>query len=205
MDDFTAYRLFLAIKLHFTQKKYDVFVNRGAIRGLNRETFAKKREAKWFRNISKQFKNPKDFVQACVAQVVYGSINDIYDLDTFNTNYQLWSKNKQRLTYLIKEDLSTIDVPDIISGKPPKILKSTIGGKIHLETAVAINRHFSFITDEFLKKDYLLFADEALKIKKLDRFVKYDTDAIGKILDSINILSVGGGGFNTINMESPSD
>ena len=38
MDGFKAYRYYLAIKLHFTTDKFNVFENRGNVRG-TREAF----------------------------------------------------------------------------------------------------------------------------------------------------------------------
>lgn len=181
MDDYQAYKIYFATKLHFTQKKYDVFQNKGII-GLTREKFDKKNEAKWFRFLSSKFSNSKDFAQFCIAQVVYGSLDDLFDFDLATSNYKEWLKNKQRLTYLIKEEIESNDLDDLLTGLPPKILARTIGRKLHKETAVAINRYRPFISNALLEKSsYLLFADEALRIKKLDKFIKYDESVISKL------------------------
>lgn len=205
MDDFLAYRLYRATKLHFTQKSYDVFITKGAVKGLTREYFETRKEAPWFRSLSKKFDTPKEYCQFCVAQVAYGSLNDIFDLDTAQSNYKEWTKNKQKLTQLIVDELQGVDVDSLITGFPPNIIKKSIAKKIHIETAVAINRHRPFISDAILKKDYLIISEEALKIKKMDKFIKYNTEVISDILGPLNTVSVGGGGLENFNMENPSN
>lgn len=185
MDDFTAYKLYLAIKLHFTQKSYDVFTNRGSVRGLTYEGFKKKREAKWFMGLSRKFSDKKEFVQYLVACSAYGSIADVFDLQTSFAHYATWVKNKQKMTRLILDDLDPIDnLSPLLENVPPKIIEKVIAGKLNIETAVAINRYHPYITDELLDKDYLIFSREALKIKKLDRFVKYNIDEINLVLST---------------------
>lgn len=182
MNDFTCYRIYRAIKLHFTNKKYDVFETNGHIKGLSPEYFESRKEAGWFKALAKKFKNPQEFVQFCVSQVVYGSIDDIFNLDKAYSNFLEWNKNKERSTSLIRGEIEENDIDSLVLGDPPKILRYTISKRIHLETAVAINKYRPFISDKLFKKDYLIFADEAIKIKKLDRFVKYNEDVISQIL-----------------------
>lgn len=184
MDDFTAYKLYLAIKLHFSQKSYDVFQTRGAVRGISYEAFKKKKEAAWFVGLSRKFNNPKEFVQYLVACAAYGSISDVFDYQTSFDNYALWLKNKQRTTRIILDDLDEIeDLSSLINDTPPKILRMLIADRIHVETAVAINRYKNFV-DPLLEQDYLIFSREGLRIKKLDRFVKYNTDEINRVIQS---------------------
>lgn len=183
MDSFTAYRLFQGVKLHFTNKTYDVFVTKGHIKGLNSETVQGKRDYPWFINLSKKFNNVQEYIQYCVAVNVYGSPSDIYDIDKSQDYYKLWLRNKSMLTRLIEEDIEQIDdLIDLITGDPPKILSNVISGKINIETATAINKIKPFISPKILKKDYLCFADIALKIIKLEKFLKYDFSKIESLV-----------------------
>ena len=185
LDDYTAYKLYLAIKLHFGTKNYDVFESRGAVKGLTSDNFRNRKGASWFKTLGKKFSNPQEFVQYLVANAAYGNISDIFDLQTSFDNYSKWIKHKQMMTRLILDDLSQYDnLMPKIQGIPPSILNDTIAGKCHIETAVAINRYHPFIGSEILDTDYLIFTREALRIKKLDRFVKYNTDEINSEIQS---------------------
>jgi len=183
MDDFAAYKLYAAIKLHFTQKSYDVFATRGAVKGLTPDKFRARKESGWFRVLARKFNEPKEFVQFVVACAAYGTTNDVFDLQTSFEHYANWIKNKQKSTRLILDDLDSIDdLTPLITGTPPKIIEWVIAGKLHVETAVAVNRFKPYLSDELFTQDYLIFSREALKIKKLDRFVKYNTDEINLVL-----------------------
>lgn len=185
MDEYAAYKLYAAIKLHFTQKSYDVFATRGAVKGLTPEKFRARKESGWFRVLARKFKEPKEFVQFVVACAAYGSTNDVFDLQTSFEHYAKWIKNKQKSTRLILDDLDLVDnLTPLITGTPPKIIEWVIAGKISIETAVAVNRHTPYLSEELFKEDYLIFSRVALTIKKLDRFVKYNTDEINSVLAS---------------------
>lgn len=185
MDDFTAYRIYMAIKLHFGTKNYDVFASRGAVKGISRDNFSNRKGASWFKTLAKKFKDPQEYVQYLVANAAYGSVTDVFDLQTSFDNYSKWIKHKQMSTRLIKDNLSEYNtLSPKLEGTPPAILNDVISGKCHVETAVAINRYQPFISSEILDKDYLIFTREALRIKKLDRFVKYNTDEINSEIQS---------------------
>lgn len=185
IDGLTAYRLFQGIKFHFTKKSYDVLETKGHFKGLNADTVQLKKDYGWFVSLGKKFKNPQEYIQYCLAVVVYGSPTDIYDLDKSQDYYKLWVKNKSMLTRLIQNDLDAIsNLKDIITGNPPRILHLVLSGKMHIETATAVNKVKPFISDKMFKKDYLCFSDVALKISKLEKFLKYDFSKVESYIDT---------------------
>jgi hypothetical protein len=179
MDGFTAFRLYFSLKLHFSSPSYDVFETRGYTKGISEATFEKRKDSKWFSFLGSKFSDKRDFVQYVVACIAYGEDRDIYDLQTANDHYERWTKNKQMTTQLIVDDLDKVtDLDRLLTGLPPPILNKVIAGKINIETAVAINQVRPFTSDVLFGKENLIFGKVALKIKKLDRFVKYNTEKI---------------------------
>lgn len=185
MDGFTAYKLYFALKLHFSSLKYDVFETRGAVKGLTLDVFRKKKEAKWFNFLATKFKEPKEFVQFVVSCAAYGDITDVFDLQVAFEHYAKWTKHKQMTTRLILDDLDQIeDLEELTVGCPPPILQRVIANRINIETAIAVNAVKPFLSQELFEKDYLIFSREAIKLKKLGRFVKYNKDEINLAIQS---------------------
>jgi hypothetical protein len=185
MDDFTAYKIYRALKLHFSSKTYNVIESRGFVKGITLEKYKSQRFVPWFKFLSKQFSKESEFVQFVVANCAYGDIENIFEYDTALINYETWQKNKKKSTYLITETVESIDhLKDKLTGLPPSILNLVIQDKVNIETAVAINRCNTYIPESLLSKDYHIFSKIALKIKKLDNFVKYDEEKVNNTIKS---------------------
>lgn len=181
MTGYQVYRFYLAIKLHFTNPKYDVFETRGHVKNCTPESFQSKRGRGMFETLAKRLKEPKDVVQYFVANQAYGG--DIFEPSVAEDNFIRWKKHKEMMTYLVREDLEQIDdLRAYLSGDPCKLMKEISGQRINIETAVAINRKLQFADD--WKGNYT-YPDLWLKIKKLDRFVKFNEQIIFEKIDEI--------------------
>lgn len=177
MNGFTAYKLYLAMKLHFTKLEYDVFLNRGYVANCTLESYTKKREKKWFEMLAKKFDNPQEYIQYLVAQCAYDEISCIFDLNVSMENYKKWKKNKEMLTRLILDDLDRVELTSSVTDYVKDIYRHIISGDINIETAVALNRYFHFLGEK-PPEDYFVFDDLALKLKKLDKFIKYKAEVV---------------------------
>ena len=183
MNGYQVYRFYLAIKLHFTNQKYDVFETRGFVKNCTPESFLRKPGKGLFEKLAKRFKEPKDIVQYFVANQAYDG--DIFEPSEAEENFVRWKKHKEMTTYLIREDLEKIeDLFAYLSGDPCKLMKEISGRRINIETAVAINRKLKF-ADGW--KGNFTYPDLWLKIKKLDRFVKFNEQVIFEKIDEIYI------------------
>ena len=81
------------------------------------------------------------------------------------------------------KDLEKIeDLCVYLSGDPCKLMKEISGRRINIETAVAINRKLKF-ADSW--KGNFTYPTLWLKIKKLDRFVKFNEQVIFEKIDEI--------------------
>lgn len=186
MTGLQAYRFYMAVKTHFTSKTFDVFTDKNKFSNITQDVFESKPYNHFFKSLAKKFKEPKELIQFLVASCAYGQINDIFDPIVSTNHFVEWKKNKQKTTRLILDDLYDYPISDRIIGDPPRILKDVITGIIHIETAVAINRFDPYIVDIFLnKKKYLILSEIAFKIKKLDRFVKFDEEVVEQYLQNV--------------------
>ena len=62
MDGYKAYRYYLAIKLHFTTDKFDVFQNRGNVKG-TREAFNARNDRYIFEKLAQKRSDDKEIIQ----------------------------------------------------------------------------------------------------------------------------------------------
>lgn len=181
MEPFEVYRAYMALKLHFTSEKYDITKTKSGVR-CKQETFLKRKDVLLFRKLAKRFTFP-EVVDFFVANFVNGH-NGLFDAESDNV-YRDWKARKERLTYMFKQDISTIMLeaekqnvdPFISEGQHPLVLKLYLGKKITLETLVILDKLFDFvyINDTSLADDFI-WKDLSLLIKKYRVFVKFDKE-----------------------------
>jgi hypothetical protein len=193
MDGFKAYRYYLAIKLHFTSEKFNVFENRGNVKG-SREAFNARNDRYIFEKLARKFNNDRDIIQFFVANFAYGNETAIYAGQEADDNLTEWNKRKQSitknfiddlaslLTYVEINKLPTSSIFDFNFNEYPAALKLFIGGKISIETLVIVNE-LDHIVEHWLDNSSVqhIWGNELLRIKKLTGFVKYDKEKLRKI------------------------
>lgn len=183
MDGFQAYKFYLATKLHFTQKNFDVFESKGNAKNCSLSAFERRKDRKWFELLARKFNTPQEYIQFLVASAAYGSLGNIYDLEKSFETHKEWKKNKEMMTRIIQRDIEdTKSIRDLLSGNPPQLIHLIVAGKIHIETAVALNRKMGFASS-WINEKYFVFQEYPLRIMKLDKFVKYNEVVIGQLID----------------------
>jgi hypothetical protein len=159
VDGFKAYRYYLALKLHFTSDKFNVFENRGNVKG-SREAFEARNDRYIFEKLARKIGNDRDIIQFFVANFAYGNESAIYAGQEADDNLAEWNKRKQSITKIFIDDLAS------------------------LLTYVEINKlPTSSIFEHWLDNPTVhhIWNNEFLRIKKLTGFVKYDKDKLRKI------------------------
>jgi hypothetical protein len=196
MDGFKAYRYYLAIKLHFTKDKFNVFENRGNVKG-TRESFVARNDRYIFEKLANKFSTDKDIIQFFVSNFAYGSGTAIYDGKEADDNYTEWLRRKQSITKIFVDDLATLMTemevgrlsPDSlfisIDGEYPLLLKLFVGGKISIETIRIIDDLHPIVESwKDIPSVKYIWEDELRRITKLTGFVKYDKIKLGKIFET---------------------
>lgn len=185
MDGFKAYKYFMAIKLHFTSERYDVFESNGRVSG-SRAAFERRNDRGLFEKLAKKFDKDQDLIQFLVANFAYGHKNVVYSNDS-DEYYALWVRRKESRTQVFKNDLNTIvnhmernrmkgDALYSVESGMPELLNLFIGGHVTLETMVILQD----FDDYLLKWEPLimLWHDYFLVIRKVKRFVRYDQNRV---------------------------
>lgn len=195
MDGFKAYRYYLAIKLHFTTDKFNVFENRGNVRG-TREAFNLRNDRYIFEKLARRFPEDKEIIQFFVANFAYGNDSAIYAGQEAEENFTKWMKTKQSITKTFIDDLAAIltnietnklkhnAIFDFTDSEYPVALKLFVGGKISIETLRIIDDFYPLLDkwNNNISIKYI-WQDELRRIKKLTGFVKYDKIKVEKIFN----------------------
>ena len=190
MDGFKAYRYYLAIKLHFTTEKFNVFENRGNVKG-TRDTFNARNDRYIFEKLANKYDTDREIIQFFVANFAYNSDTAIYEGKEATDNLLLWNKRKQSITQVFIDDLASIlnyietnktSVFTFENDKYPALMQLYMGKKVTIETLRIIDDIYPFLETWSQQNSVkYMWGSELLRIKKLTGFIKYDKIKIEKI------------------------
>jgi hypothetical protein len=185
----------MAVKLHFTKDDFDVFKNRGNIKG-TREAFNARNDRYAFEKLARKYPVDKDLIQFYVSNFAYGNESAVYASEEADTYLLEWNKRKQSITKVFSDDCNKI-LMDAYKNKHKEssifyltnksyssILKLFLGGQISLET-VRILDDLNPMIDNWKENTsmLLLLENEIRRIEKSKGFVKYDVDKIQKVFN----------------------
>ena len=187
MDEFSVYKMYLALKLHFTTDAYDVIKQRGKVRA-SRQAFAKRTDLFSIKKISKNYTD-EEVANFLVANFVSGDRwGGMFDIEA-GQRYTLWKKKIESLSYAFSQDLdnliqecedSGIDpkaVFTISKGQHPYIIKAYLRKTIGIETLVILEKLTGFINKfDSEINDTIVWPDISRLIKKYKPFLVIDVE-----------------------------
>jgi len=181
----------MAIKLHLTTDRYDVFKSGGKVSG-TRSTFDKRNDRFLFEKLGRKFSQPRELIEYFVSNIAYGNKNVIYSSDS-DDYYDTWIKRKESRTYIFQQQLQYVHNYVIdnhlsyenlfdIHNNVPELLKLYVGGHVHLETMVIVNDIENFLPQ--WKPLVMLWGDQLRILNKIKKFVKYDKNKLQLIYNN---------------------
>ena len=182
MNGFEVYKIYLAIKLHFTSKNqsYDFHTHNGRTPA-RLETFTKRRDRYYFHRLSKSYDN-KSIVNYFLSNFVSNTnlwVGDIIG-KAGDEHYKQWSKKIESLHYYYEKDIDYIiermttkdikfnDLYLSIDGQHPPIIKMFLAKKINFETLIILDDIL-----RFTKKLNKNIKEKVLWPKLFDRMKRY--------------------------------
>lgn len=171
MNAYEAYRIYLSLKVHFTEESYNFF--QGHLK-VNVKTFQKRNDVPQFVRLAKH----KDVIGLIVSNIIVREISG-YDLNTSTADqiYNDWLRRKSAMSYIYSEEIKRLD-PEVTSNFKftlagyPKVIRLYLQRKISLETFVILLYQTNTIKyyDKKLKDD-TLWKELSLKIRKYKPFI----------------------------------
>ena len=181
MTGFEVYKMYLALKLHFTSDTYDYFQYGGNAKA-SQVSFDQRKDKFFFVKLSRKFKDfelREFFVANLTAE------DKVYPATLVREgakNYADYTKRKESLSYHFKEDVATLHdthnrFDDLfkVEGVHPPLLKSFLGGRICLETLTIFNKIFQYVPqfDKHIKEE-IVWKPLRNKVVKYDPFLFVD-------------------------------
>jgi hypothetical protein len=183
MTAFESYKMYVAVKLHFTTDSYDYFKFNGKTK-VSEANFEKRKDRYFFKKLTNRVKDP-DILPYFVANFVAnpdGWIGNMLRNDG-DDNYKNWKKRMESLHYRFSEDVDFLlqqvnefDHLFKVDETHPLLLKFLLGKQISMETFVILNQILDFIP-QFDKSitETIVWKDVRRTVMKYTPFVSVDT------------------------------
>jgi hypothetical protein len=196
MDGYKVWKLYMAVKLHFTTNQFNVFNNRGHVKGA-RDTFYSRNDRFIFEKLARKFPTERDVIQYFVANFAYGNTEVVYEPGEGERNLTTWNKRKESISQVFENDLHTISLHlekeglsekhlyEKSSGDFPELFKLYLGGYVTIEGMVILNSYVNYIARVSPQLN-LLLGEECLRIDKCKGFVKFNAERLLQVYDSFN-------------------
>lgn len=191
MDPFETYKMFVAIKSHFTVKGYDYFKYNGKTKNITVDSFNARHDKHFFKWLSKKIdsQDMQDFLVANIlSERMY--INHLIDEEAHDCFIQ-YRKRHQSLSFNFENDLDKIILHAQIlknafkfnTARYPAIIELYLNRTISLETLCILNHYTKFVNkfDSSLSNDFL-WGPLSQKIKKYTPFITFDHDRLKHVL-----------------------
>jgi len=189
LTGFESYQMYLGIKTHFTNEKYDYFKFNGKTKA-KLESFEKRNDRYFFKKLSLKYNGDelKNFY-------VSNFIKDDFWIGTLaktgETNYIEWKKKIESISYFFEQDvdclLESVDKFDDLFTCPnnqhPVLLKYYLSNKISLETLTVFNVKLSFVKQFDIDiKETVVWPGIKLKIEKYFPFLDINYTKLNFVL-----------------------
>jgi len=197
MNEFDAFNVYLAFKLHFTTDRYDITKTRGAVKTKD-ETFYKRSDQFNFKRLAEEF-SEDELPKFLIANHVDGNRwGGAFIYEEALQVYNIWRGRLQSLTKNLTNDLEEIcseleeeninkfDKCFVVKDEQhPLLLQMYSRGDIKIETMLildAINNYLSY-WDKTLQDDFF-WKEERRKLIKYRPFLDFNVDKYKAIVYS---------------------
>ena len=157
MNSYEAYKLYLAVKLHFSTDNYDFFKHNAKVNS-SFNTFLKRNDRFFFHKLVTKYK-PDELLDYFVANFASNSKTWIGDLVRADgeTTYNKWRKYNESFTYNFRSDIVRIsndasdadvrfdDALRVHSGQHPRLLRLFLSKQISIQTIIIMARNACFL------------------------------------------------------------
>jgi hypothetical protein len=208
MDDFECYKIFIAMKSHFSTKNdaYDYIKYRGKIT-IRQDSYMKRKDRNIFRDLSKKYtrKELEEYFLSvflssnehgtAIARGEFLSSAELLSEET-QDYYKLWKTRNQSLSYLFEDDfrkiidsaidnrLSFNEIFKSLGGDYPLIMQMERRGIISIETLVILDKILDFLEDVKMR-DTIYWPIYKRKCKKYSGFLVINSKSYTKKVKEI--------------------
>jgi T4 gene Gp59 loader of gp41 DNA helicase/T4 gene Gp59 loader of gp41 DNA helicase C-term len=187
VNGFQTYKMYVALKNHFTSSTYDYFRYNGKTRASIR-TYEARKDKYFFEKLARK-RDVQDLILAnIIEQGPSVWVGDLANEQQAEENYRRWVKRQQSITYAFTNELDKLELPYdqniiVTDGQHPPLLKHVIQENISIETLIILNDLCSF-TRHWNRKieEKVIWPPLYNKCKKYRPFVKFDREKLKQIV-----------------------
>ena len=195
MHGIQVYRMYLAMKQHFSNPKFDFFQYNGQVNA-KEKTYQERNDFWFFETIAKRLSSEQVQELLLASFIQSDDPTKVWIGDIKRDGKNRWlahQKQTQSMSYIVEQDLSTMadymetqghTFNDLFAplGTHPALLKLYIKGDVSLETMVVMDICLGY-TKLWDKKMYdPLWEALSLKIKKYKSFLSINSDKYKKMM-----------------------
>ena len=180
MEAFDAYKIYIALKTHFSSKTYDYKKYNGKT-GASVNSFLKRKDRSFFGKVARKYKSEsEDYFIANFLATHNGWVGEFNE-----ENYIEYSKRMQSIKYNLKSDIGTLaNVSETFEGlfeckdgQHPLLLKQYMARKISIETMSILENILSYCKDfdSNIKED-IIWPERRKVIKKYALLLTLDVN-----------------------------
>jgi hypothetical protein len=193
MDAIDAYKIYVAVKNHFTLDSYDYFkYNKKA--NVSYDSFLKRKDKLFFAKLGNR-KNDylEDFLVANFLHDPKIWVGELLSEES-ESRYKDWKKRQESLTYMFKNEISFLEGLSenelnewfhIEQNDHPKIVKRYLRGEMSLDSFVILNSILNFVPKLDKQLSDPIYKEVSKLCKKYQPFLKYDLQKMRKTLREI--------------------
>src|ERR1035441_292887 len=196
MNAFESYELYIAVKQHFTQPKYDFYKYNGKTTA-SVSKFESRPDKSFFYKIAKHYSRAK-LIDLYVANFVDNPelwIGDLLD-ETAETIYTEWQKKIESLSYHFTEQCDGLlawatsksmkfnELFQVYDADHPIVLKMALQRILTMESFLVLNRILDFGKNFNRKLDDIIWKDFWFRACKYEPFITIDREKCKMILKS---------------------
>lgn len=186
MDGFQAFKYYLAVKLHFTNPKFNLKENKGKLK-CSRDSFEARNDKFLFEKLAREFKSDQQYIRYIASNFMYGHHDVIYSPTKGRHNFLEYTRRREAITNMFCVDLLTIADEKAqynwSGSSVPDVVKLYLKGDIMLETLVILDSLEGIVEkmrNGLSSYVLLLLGDDLLRIERARMFVKFDPIKVSK-------------------------
>ena len=182
MDALDAFKIYVGLKNHFTQEKYDYIKYNGKT-NVTYDSFIKRKDKLFFAKLGKR--KGEYIVEFLVANFIIDPKVWIGELlsEEAEQNYKEWKRRVESLSYNFENEIDFLDglseqqLNDLFEVKDkqhPKIIRMFLQRQFSIETLIVLNGIFGFMPryDKVLSDP--IYKEVSQLCKKYQPFLSYD-------------------------------
>ena len=191
MTGYEVYKTYLALRMHFTNEKYDYQKYRGKVTA-SEKSFEERRDRYFFKKLATKYSDNElmDYFVANFLHDPRGYIKSFHD-----GNYERWKILQESFSYKFRQDVDLLlthfeapyqDKFDLLfkvkEGSHPPVLRHFLSGEITLETLVIFETCLGYVDrfDKVLKDP--VWKDIRRRIIKYQPFLHVNCDKYKQVI-----------------------